>query len=70
MKNRTAPGRQRPEGAKMTIRVYTVTSEGAQTPARATVTVPYRHKPVPIPLSVGYPPCCCPIHRVVTEGAR
>jgi hypothetical protein len=63
MKNATVPGRQRPPGAKMTIRVYTVSSEGAKTPPRATVTVPYSRKPAPVPLSHGFPPCACPVHR-------
>ncbi|MFB7327560.1 hypothetical protein [Streptomyces sp. NPDC056190] len=63
MTNRTAPTRQRPPGAKMTIRVYTVTSKGARTPPRTTVTVPYGHKPVPTPMSTALPPCACPIHR-------
>lgn len=63
MTNRTVPGRQRPPGAKMTIRVYTVNSEGAKTEPRATVTVPYSHKPVPTPMSTALPPCGCPIHR-------
>ncbi|MFB7595778.1 hypothetical protein [Streptomyces sp. NPDC056160] len=63
MKNATVPGRQRPAGAKMTIRVYTMTSEGAKTAPRATVAVPYSHKPAPTPMSTALPPCACPIHR-------
>ncbi|MFB7115478.1 hypothetical protein [Streptomyces sp. NPDC056291] len=40
-----------------------MTSKGARTPPRATVTVPYGHKPVPTPMSTALPPCACPIHR-------
>jgi hypothetical protein len=53
----------------MTIRVYTVTSDGAKTAPRATVSVPYGHKPVPTPMSTALPPCACPIHRK-TGAAR
>lgn len=58
----------RKPGVKMTIRVYTVSSGGAKTAPRATVAVPYSHKPVPTPMSTALPPCCCPIHR--KAGAR
>lgn len=63
MTNGTALPQTRPPGARMTIRVYTVTSDGAKTPPRATVSVPYGHKPVPTPMSTVLPPCACPIHR-------
>ncbi|MFF0794954.1 hypothetical protein [Streptomyces spiralis] len=63
MTNRTAQAPQRPPGAKMTIRVYTVSSDGGQTKPRATVSVPYSHKPVPTAMSTALPPCACPIHR-------
>ncbi|MFI6357341.1 hypothetical protein ACIBJF_32935 [Streptomyces sp. NPDC050743] len=63
MRNRTVPGGRRTPGAKMTIRVYKVSSEGEKSVPRATVTVPYSHKPVPTPMSTALPPCACPIHR-------
>ncbi|MEU5092067.1 hypothetical protein [Streptomyces sp. NPDC021356] len=56
MKNATVPGLQRPAGAKMTIRVYTVTSDGVKTAPRATVTMPHSHKPVPTSMSSALPP--------------
>jgi hypothetical protein len=63
MTNRTVSTRQRPPGAKMTIRVYTVSSDGANTKPCATVSVPYGRKPAPTPMSTALPPCACPIHR-------
>ncbi|MFJ6841316.1 hypothetical protein ACIQRE_01450 [Streptomyces griseoluteus] len=47
----------------MTIRVYTVTSEGTVTAPRATVTVPH-DEGRPLGLSIALmPPCACPLHR-------
>lgn len=53
MTNATGLAEQRPPGAKMTIRVYTVTREGIVTAPRATVTVPYRTVPAWEPFRAG-----------------
>ncbi|MFD8915006.1 hypothetical protein [Streptomyces sp. NPDC059575] len=47
----------------MTIRVYTVTRDGAVTARRPIVTVTYDREVVPTPMSTALPPCACPIHR-------
>lgn len=59
--------REREHRAKMTIRVYTVGSDGVASEPRATVAVPYGPEPLP-PLGDnghGYPACACPLHRKV-----
>lgn len=68
MQNATTTVQERPPGAKMTIRVYTVSPAGTVTPPRATVTVPYGRKLAPVPASDAFPPCRCPFHRA--GGAR
>ncbi|MFS4105753.1 hypothetical protein [Streptomyces sp. PD-S100-1] len=67
MTNRTAPDPQRPEGAKMTIRVYTVRGDGSRSAPRAAVTVPHSDGPLPPPMSRALP-CACPIHRAAESG--
>lgn len=57
----TAPEGQDDPGARMTIRVYSVTSDGAVTRDRGTVRVMGGDGPVPT--SHAYPPCRCPRHR-------
>jgi hypothetical protein len=63
MTNGTARPLERPAGAKMVLRVYTVTREGLVTPPRATVTVPYGFKPARELPTTQLPPCACPTHR-------
>ncbi|MGX4695140.1 hypothetical protein [Streptomyces sp. JNUCC 63] len=63
MPSGTAPPLHRPPGAKMWMRIYTVTREGTATPPRAAVIVPDGHRPVPTPMSTALPPCACPLHR-------
>ncbi|GHB74296.1 hypothetical protein GCM10010377_75870 [Streptomyces viridiviolaceus] len=68
MTNRTPPADNRPPGAKLTIRVYTVNRRGEVADDRGTVTVMDRKGP--LPLHHGFPPCQCPRHRTgraVTE---
>lgn len=63
MTNATARPLVRPAGAKLVLRVYTVTREGIVTPPRATVTVPYGFEPARELLNTQLPPCACPLHR-------
>ncbi|MFC9916277.1 hypothetical protein [Streptomyces sp. NPDC127197] len=63
MTNGTAPPLRRPQGAKLTIEVYTVTREGVVTPPRSTVVVPYGYEPALEGLNTQLAPCACPIHR-------
>ncbi|MCI3277551.1 hypothetical protein [Streptomyces cylindrosporus] len=63
MTNGTAPPRERTRGAKMTIRVYTVTAEGVITAPRATVKVTYGQTPPLEGMGTQLPPCACPLHR-------
>jgi hypothetical protein len=60
----TARPLKRPAGAKMVLRVYTVTREGIVTAPHATVTVPYDFEPVRELSSTQLPPCACPTHRL------
>lgn len=57
----TAPVERGESGARMTIRVYSVSADGAVTGDRGTVSVPSGDGPVPT--SHAYPPCRCPRHR-------
>ncbi|GHF96868.1 hypothetical protein [Streptomyces thermodiastaticus] len=68
MTNGAATPRNRATGAKMIIRVYTVSSDGVKSEPRATVSVLHGHKPVPTPMSSALPPCACPIHRQAGAG--
>ncbi|MEW5353031.1 hypothetical protein E0E62_11255 [Streptomyces sp. 16-176A] len=69
MTNGTAPTASPPPGAKMTIRVYTVTREGTVRPPRAVVTVPHaREAAPPVPLDRDFPPCACPRCRQAGEA--
>lgn len=63
MKHGTAHEQEVPPGAKMTMRVYAVSREGAPAGPAATVKVPYDYRPAVQPFDVGYPPCACPRHR-------
>ncbi|QKW30176.1 hypothetical protein HUT11_31685 [Streptomyces seoulensis] len=70
MTNRTAENGERPPGAKMTIRVYTVRGDGTRTEPRAVVTVPHSRQPEPTPMSFVSPPCACPLHRAAEPQTR
>jgi hypothetical protein len=62
MKSGTAQPLGCPPGAKMTIRVYTVTREGIVTEPRVRVSVPHDYVPPPEGLGTQLPPCDCPQH--------
>ncbi|MCF3130729.1 hypothetical protein [Streptomyces olivochromogenes] len=68
MTNGIAPAPERPPGAKLTIRVYTVTREGVVSAPRASVSVPHDYVPHREGIGTHLPPCACPQHREV--GAR
>lgn len=59
----TASHRKRERGAKMTVRVYTVTREGTVSPPRAAVSVPRDYVPEPQRMNTRFADCDCPIHR-------
>ncbi len=63
MQQPTTPTGEREQRAKMTIRIYTVSSAGVASETRATVSVPYGPEPLPPIGSNGYPACACPQHR-------
>ncbi|MBV7694737.1 hypothetical protein [Streptomyces sp. TRM70350] len=64
MTNVTAPPPGRPQGAKMTIEVFTVSRDGIVVgPPRATVSVPHDYEPALEPCNTQFPPCSCPLHR-------
>ncbi|MFQ6145886.1 hypothetical protein ACLMNJ_22915 [Streptomyces seoulensis] len=67
MTNRTAQNSQRPPGAKMTIRVYTVRRDGSRTEPQTAVSVPHSDGPLPWPVSEALP-CACPVHRAAESG--
>ncbi|MFC8660799.1 hypothetical protein [Streptomyces sp. NPDC057199] len=61
MEQSTTPRREHEPGAKMTIRVYSVSREGLITEDRGTRTVMAGQEPLP---TMGiFPPCNCPRHR-------
>ncbi|MCQ9178370.1 hypothetical protein KMT30_04845 [Streptomyces sp. IBSBF 2953] len=69
MTNGTAPPPARPQGPGLTIRVYTVASNGRVTSDRGTRIVPLDAHPLPtVNLGTQYPPCRCPRHNLA--GAR
>lgn len=68
MTNGTALPLERPSGAKMWVRIYTVTTEGIVIPPRATVSVPHGYEPALESLGTDLGPCRCPVHR--RAGAR
>jgi len=71
MEQPTTPTGEREQRAKMTVRVYTVSSAGVVSKPRATVAVPYGQGPLP-PLGDNghrFPACACPLHRKV-EAVR
>ncbi len=61
----TARPQRSTHGAKMTIKVYTVTPEGIVTAPRASVSVPHDYVPPLQGLGTQLPPCACPGHTKV-----
>ncbi|WP_409472823.1 hypothetical protein [Streptomyces sp. HC307] len=63
MTNGTAPPVKRPQGAKLTIEVYTISKDGVVSSPRTTVVVPHEYEPALEPLHTQLAHCACPIHR-------
>lgn len=61
MPKATSPSGEREPGAKMTIRVYSVSRAGQITEERGTVSVMHGQEPLP---TMGiFPPCNCSRHQ-------
>ncbi len=67
MTNGIAPAPERPPGAKMTIRVYTVTRDGIVTTPSAPMSVSHEYVPPPESMNTQLAPCACPQHRRTGE---
>jgi hypothetical protein len=58
----TARSRKGTRGARMTIKVYTISADGS-TRDRGTVCVTNERTPTLLVLGAQLPPCECPLHR-------
>ncbi|MGC5565621.1 hypothetical protein ACPYPG_22655 [Streptomyces sp. FR-108] len=65
------PAGPRRQGARLTLRVYTVDGQGTVTGERSRVEVRARggSGPPPLPRTSAYPPCGCPRCRTPERGA-